>query len=198
MLPALTIHLKPMSPSLSARLQTTFALLLPCLWWAPPSWVIPPPHPLVIMSSQPQPCHNSSPPHTFQSGYGVSFTLNPCTLTRPCEVRLTEWQTHSSSDLTLLRQHCDSPALTSPWPFFTFCFFSWDKAVCAIGQCDAPERYHSWREAQMFLDGERVWNTHTKKWLPPLMPQHNWRSHSEVGLEFQTRLCLCCLPEKTD
>lgn len=52
MLPALTIHLKPMSPSLSARLQTTFALLLPCLWWAPPSWVIPsPPPPLSLWAA---------------------------------------------------------------------------------------------------------------------------------------------------
>lgn len=88
MLPALTAHLKAVSPALSVLLQTALARLLPCLWSAaPPDKLFHlPPH-LVIMSVRPQWCHCSrSSSSCFSKQRWCVFHTSRCSLTRPCEV----------------------------------------------------------------------------------------------------------------
>lgn len=184
----------------SARLQTTFALLIPGLWWTTPPVKLFHLPPLVITSSQPRWCHNSSP-HIFQSGFGVSFTLNPALWFGPVKSAL-QSDKHTLICLcwinTVIRQ-----ALTSPWPF-TFCFFSCDKAMWAIGVPPAWCPWKIWQCKDVIagmrlrcFDGQHMWDTKTAATLDSpsgMSTRRHWRSHSEVGLEFQTRLCLSVLP----
>ena len=136
MLPVPSAHREALFARVPARLQTTLALLSACLWWAtPPDKLFHPPRP-IITSSQPQPCHNSSP-HTFQSGYAVSFTPNPAP----------EWQTGSD--------FCDS--LMSRWPFYALFSQLWLSYVChqRASTPNAPERYDS--RLRVFFDGAGTW-----------------------------------------
>lgn len=159
MLTVFPIHLKPRAASFSAQLQTTFEarrhFTNPVCGELTPDKLF---HPvLVITSSQPQRCHNSSPPHTFQSGFGVSFTLNPALWLSPvksaswCHKHTPLWFGSAESTLWLAGQ----------WRRSTphVCFFSCDKAKSAI---KLPVGWCPWKiwqskdmtsqdEAQMFL-----------------------------------------------
>lgn len=202
MLPALAIHLKPLPESFSARLQTAFALLIPRLWWTtPPDKLFHLP-PLLIMSCQPQRCHNSSPPHTFQSGSGVSFTLNPALWLDPVK------SSSQSAKCTLICL-CWIDAQTSPRPFLRF-VFSAGTELCVPSEglrCESP--WKIWQREDMIagvrrrcFDAERMWDTKTAATLdaPLVCPQGDtegltvkWDWNSK-----QDCVCLCCLPVKTD
>lgn len=174
MLPSLTIYLKPMSLSPPADRFCTSPTLFVVSY---PSWQVIPSSPLVIMSSLPQPCHNSSPPHTFQSGYGVSFTPNPALWLGPMK-------SASQSDKHTLALSClccintvISPALTSP--FYALFFQLWQRCVC-------HQRGSSVTPLIDLIAGLRLrwfeWWAHMKqtkkKWMPPLMPL--WYVHKET------------------
>lgn len=109
--------LNPKPTSFSARQLTTLALLIPRVWWTTPP-VIPSCH---------YECHNSSL-HIFQSGFGVSFTLNPA-------FWLGHVKSASQSDKHTLICLCwINSGIHRLWRRlhpYTFCFFSCNKAICA-------------------------------------------------------------------
>lgn len=94
---------------------------------------------LVITSSQPRRCHSSSPPHAVQSGFGVSFTLNPALWLDPVKPA-------RQSDTHTLIHRCDLSALTSPRRSSNVFVFSAVAKLCVPSEllrCDSPERYDS-------------------------------------------------------
>lgn len=186
------IHVKPGPVSFSARLQTTFALLMPRLWWsAPPDRLLSLPL-RVIMIRVPLRCHSSSPPHSFQSGFGVSFALNSALwLNTECRAQ--------SSALMCLR--CINTAIRWLWCHPTLLFFQlqWQSYVWL--QRDAPERYDRvkiWYPSVGLrcFSSEHMWDAYKKAGCHPwflsgMFTRWDWRSHSQVGREFQTRLSVC-------
>lgn len=186
------IHVKPGLVSFSARLQTTFALLMPRLWWsAPPDRLLSLPL-RVIMIRVPLRCHSSSPPHSFQSGFGVSFALNSALWLNTVSVEHS-LQLWCASAVSTLR-FADSDVTPR------CCFFSCnDKAVWL--QRDAPERYDRvkiWYPSVGLrcFSSEHMWDAYKKAGCHPwflsgMFTRWDWRSHSQVGREFQTRLSVC-------
>lgn len=194
------IHVKPGPVSFSARLQTTFALLIPRLWWsAPPDRLLRLPL-RVIMIRVPLRCHSSSPPHSFQSGFGVSFALNSALWlsTVSVEHSLQLWCASAVSTL----RFADSDVTPR------CCFFSCnDKAMC--GSREMPLKDMTGERYDIPVLGSDVFpvstcGTHTKNRLPPLIPF--WYVHKmrlKVSQSSGTRIpnkivCLCRLPVKTD
>lgn len=134
--------------------------------------------PLVIMSSQTQLCHNSSP-HTFQSGFGVSFTLNPALWLGPVK-SASQSDKHTLAKICLCWINTVIRRLLTSSRTFTFCFFSCDSYVChqsgplkdmTVQRCDSQ------REAQMFWWWAHVGQKKQRR-LPPLMPL--WYVHKET------------------
>lgn len=141
MLPVLAVHLKPRPASFSARLQTTFALLIPGLRWTYPSWQVIPSSPSLSLWAA-----NLGGVATrlllilFKV---VLVCLSHLILHSDCPVKSAS---QSDKHTPLLNQHRDSLALTSPR---SLCFvFS---AVTKL--CEPPKRYDGvkdmtgWREA---------------------------------------------------
>lgn len=199
MLPVLTIHVKPGSLSFSARLQTTFALLIPRCGEVPPPDRLPRlPHPLSLRAACPRRCRSSSPSHTFQSGFGVSFTLNPAL-----------WLSAVSVERSL-QLWCASAEPTLPFAASDVtpqCFFSCSgKAMCGSRVMPLKDMT-GWRYDILVL-GSDVFRANTcgtqKKSLPPLIP--SWYVHKErlevsqsSGTGIPNKIvCLCRLTVKTD
>lgn len=187
------IHVKPGPVSFSARLQTTFALLIPRLWWsAPPDRLLRLPL-RVIMIRVPLRCHSSSPPHSFQSGFGVSFALNSALWlsTVSVEHSLQLWCASAVSTLRFadsdVTPHC--------------CFFSCnDKAMCGSREMPLKDMtgVKIWYPSVRLrcFSSEHMWDAHKKTGCHPwflsgMFTRWDWRSHSQVGREFQTRLSVC-------
>lgn len=196
MLPALARHLKPTLHSFSAGLADHF-LLVARLWWAAP-----PDKLFHLPPSRDYEQHNLG---------GVTTRLLLLILFRVVLVCLShlillsglgpvKWQTHSGSDLPLLNQQCDLWLWRRLDPF-TFCFFSWDRAMweppvwCPweIWQCKDMIVGLRLRRIVASTCGTQKDVCHP--WCSSGMStRRHWRTRREVWLEFQTRWCVSVLP----
>lgn len=170
------IHVKPGPVSFSARLQTTFALLIPRLWWsAPPDRLLRLPL-RVIMIRVPLRCHSSSPPHSFQSGFGVSFALNSALWlsTVSVEHSLQLWCASAVSTLRFadsdVTPHC--------------CFFSCnDKAMCGSREMPLKD-----------MTGVKIWYPSVR--LRCFSSEHMWDAHKKQAATLDS--FLVCSQDETE
>lgn len=98
---------------------------------------------------------------------------------------------------------CINTAIRWLWCHPTL-FFQLQRQSYVWLQRDAPERYDRvkiWYPSVRLrcFPSEHMWDTHKKTGCHPwflsgMFTRWDWRSHSQVGREFQTRLCLCVPP----
>lgn len=184
MLPALARHLKPTLHSFSAGLADHF-LLVARLWWAAP-----PDKLFHLPPSRDYEQHNLGGVTTRLLLLLILFRVVLVCLSHLILLSglgPVKWQTHSGSDLPLLNQQCDLWLWRRLDPF-TFCFFSWDRAMW-----EPPVwcPWEIWQCKDMIvglrlrrIDGEHMWDSERR--LPPLMLL--WYVHKETLKDSQSSL----------